>query len=171
MRYNTIEVKAMLYCTKCRAVCEDTVTRCPSCKSSRLRTAYDNDLVRLHRADEYTAGRLRELFDEAGLIYAIEPFSDGQISHFYDAEILPTDKNIFVRFADLDAAKKIAEALKEEIDRANGELDPGPDETEELPRKKRIVLEMTSVIIFMVLVMLAVFGADAFANWVRSFFV
>lgn len=156
----------MLYCTKCRCVCEDSTAKCPNCKSVKLREAGENDLVLLHRADQYTAQRLAELFDGAGVVYQLEPFGKGRVSYLYDSEVMPTDKNIFVRFADLPAAKELSVKLQEELEQ---EQEP-EEEFEEMPRGKRMLVQSLSVIAFLILVMLAVFGADAFAGWLKQLF-
>ena len=48
----------MLYCTKCHGACQDSAAKCPNCKNSKLRPLEGEDMVRLHRADQYTAGLL-----------------------------------------------------------------------------------------------------------------
>lgn len=160
------EGESVLYCTKCHSICQDSTARCPSCKSQKLRAVNDSDMVLLHRADQYTAQRLAEQFDGVGIFYELEPFGKGRVSYLYDSEIMPTDKNIYVRYADLPAAKELSAKIKEELER---EQEP-EDEFEDMPRKKRMVVQALSVIAFMVLVMLAVFGADAFANWLKGLF-
>ena len=70
----------MLYCAKCRGVCPDATSKCPNCKSSKLRPVAEEDLVLLHRADQYTAGLLEKRFQEQGLSYQMEPFQGGRIS-------------------------------------------------------------------------------------------
>ena len=39
-----------------------------------------------------------------------------------------------------------------------------------MPRKKRILVQIVSVLAFLLVVMLVVFGADAAANWLKSLF-
>ena len=41
---------------------------------------------------------------------------------------------------------------------------------EDMPRKKRIVVQIVSVAAFLVLIMLVVFAADGLANWLKSLF-
>ena len=106
----------MLYCEKCRSICPDSTEKCPACKSVRLRAVNGEDMVLLHRADQYTAGRLAEQFDEAGVLYQLEPFSKGKTSYLYDCEVMPTDKNIYVRYEDLPAAKEFSAQMKAELE-------------------------------------------------------
>ncbi len=156
----------MLYCTKCRCVCEDSRERCPSCKSAKLRAAGGEDMVLLHRADQYTAQRLAEQFDGAGIWYELEPFSKGRVSYLYDSEVMPTDQNIYVRYDDLPAAREFSARMKEELEQEQEQ----DGEFEDMPRKKRIVVQVLSVLAFLLLVMLTVFGADALANWLKGIF-
>lgn len=155
----------MLYCEKCRSVCADSTPKCPSCKSSKLRVAAGDDLVLLHRADQYTAQRLQEQFDAAGVVCSLEPFGRGRVSYLYDSEVMPTDKNVYVRFSDLEAAKEISARLRESIERERSE---GEEEFQEMPRKKRIAVQIVSVIAFLLLVVLTVFCADAVAEWLKG---
>lgn len=156
----------MLYCARCRRLCEDTVKRCPACKNSRLRAAHEDDLVLLHRADEYTAARLAQQLETAGLTFELSPCGGSYSAAPQDAALLPTDQNIYVRYGDLPTAQALSAALKEEIDRANALTEDDPADS--VPPRKRIVLEILSVTAFLLLVMAAVFGADAFANWVKT---
>lgn len=155
----------MLYCTRCRSVCEDSTEKCPGCKSTKLRCVNDSDMVFLHRADEYTAERLCNQFDDLGIVYELKPFAKNSSSYMYDCEVMPTDKKIFVRYCDLPAAKEISSQLKQQLESEQGEPD---EEFEDMPKTKRLIVQSLSVIAFMVLVMLAVFGADAFAGWLKG---
>lgn len=161
----TEEGESMQYCAKCRAICQDSDLRCPSCKSQKLRPAADGDMVLLHRADQYTAGKLQERFEAAGILCEAEPFGKGRVSYLYDGEVMPTDKNIYVRFSDLDAAREISAGIQAELEREQSAED---GEFEDMPRKKRIFVQSVSVIAFLLLVMAAVFGADALANWLKG---
>lgn len=155
----------MLYCEKCRSACPDSTEKCPNCKNSRLRAVNEEDMVFLHRADQYTAGRLAEQFDEAEIRYQIEPINKGGAGYLYDCELMPTDKNIYVRYEDLPAAKEFSARMKAELEQQNGE-----EEFAEMPRTKRIVVQVLSLMGFFLLVILAVFGADALAEWLKGLF-
>lgn len=156
----------MLYCEKCRSLCPDTTHKCPNCKSGKLRVAEENDLVLLHRADQYTASRLAEQFDAAGIVYEIAPFASRSSQYLYDSEVMPTDKNIFVRVSDLAAAEELSVRMKEELERAQEQ-----EETfEDMPRRKRIFIQVFSLLLFFLLITLAVLGADAVGQWLRNLF-
>ncbi len=154
----------MLYCEKCRSVCGDSTAKCPNCRNIRLRAVREEDFTLLHRADQYTAGELARQFDAQGIVYQLEPFGKGRISYLYDSEVMPTDKNIYVRYSDLEAAKRLSAHMREEREQAADE------EFEDMPPKKRIVVQIVSVLAFLLLVTLTVFGADALANWLKSLF-
>lgn len=157
----------MLYCTKCRSICPDATEKCPHCKSTKLRAADGEDLVLLHRADQYTAQRLTEQFEEQNVAYQLEPFGKGRVSYLYDSEVMPTDQNIYVKYRDLETAKALSAKLREGIEKER-EQQADFEEFEDMPMKKRILVQSLSVIAFMLLVMLAVFGADALANWLKG---
>lgn len=157
----------MLYCTKCHGVCQDSTLKCPNCKSSKLRQVNDEDFVLLHRADQYTAQRLEEQFQAHGVSYQMEPFDGGHISYLYDSDIMPTDKLVLVRWGDYPTAKGISAQLKNDIEREQTE-EAGEETFEPMSQKKRIIVQIVSVFVFLVVVMLVVFGADAVANWLKG---
>ena len=67
--------------------------------------------------------------------------------------------------AQYDAAA-ILRQVEEERAQAGGEGETFQD----MPRKKRILVQTVSVLAFLLVVMLVVFGADAAANWLKSLF-
>lgn len=156
----------MLYCEKCRSISPDSSAKCQNCKSSKLRAVDGEDLVLLHRADQYTAQRLARQFDAAGIGYQSEPFGKGRVSYLYDSEIMPTDRNLYVRYSDLEAAKELSAQMKEAIEKEQ----ESPEELEDMPPRKRILVQIFSVLAFLCLVALAVLGADALANWLKGLF-
>lgn len=154
----------MQYCTKCKNLCEDKLTVCPHCKRSRsLRQAKDGDMVFLQKASEYEAGEFAALFEENAIRHEILPYSTGLVSSLYDSEVMPTDKNVFVAYEDLERAKIL---LEEEYDEPEVQ-----EEDDQMPPKKRIVVQIVSVLAFLVLVSLVVFAADFIANELRGLFM
>ena len=155
----------MLYCTRCQSVCEEHNHRCPNCKSNKLRQAGDGDMVFLHRADLYTAQRLEGMFQENGIACQLGDPGRGLAQSPYDAEALPTDKSIYVAYQDLPAARGLSAQLREEL-----QLEQAGEEEgfEDMPRRKRILVQIVSAIGFILLVMLTVFAADAAAGWLKS---
>ena len=153
----------MQYCKRCQTVCEDHEHRCPGCKSNKLRKALDDDFVFLQRADVYMAGRLESLLAENEIDCRLEPYGKGRPAALYDSEVMPTDKSVFVPFKDLPNARDLSAALARELEPEESE-----EEFEDMPRRKRIVVQAVSAIAFILLVMLAVFAADAVAGWLKS---
>lgn len=156
----------MQYCKRCRGVCGDHEHRCPGCKSNKLRKVLEDDFVFLQRADVYMAGRLESLLTENGIGCRLEPYAQGRAVPLYDSEVMPTDKSVLVPFKDMEEARDLAAALQAERE-ADG---PEEEEFEDMPRRKRIVVQAVSAIAFILLVMLAVFAADAVAGWLKSLF-
>ncbi len=135
---------------------------CPHCKRSRaLRDAKDEDLLFMMKVSEFEAGELSEIFESQGIVYDIRPVKTSMVSSVYDSEYIPTDKNMFVAFKDVERAKDI---LKEEI------IEDDIEEQEEAPGAKRIALQIVSVLLFLVLVSCTVFFADAVAGFIRDLF-
>ena len=98
----------MLYCTKCHGVCPDSAMKCPNCKSGKLRPVNPEDLVLLHRADQYTAMLLEEQFKEKQVVYRMDPLQGGRISYLYEGDVMPTDKMVLVRWEDYPIAKELS---------------------------------------------------------------
>lgn len=156
----------MLYCTKCRWLCEDSAKKCPNCKSVKLRPAAGEDLAFLLSSDLYAAGRLEEALNAAGIPCRVEDASAGHSYFTFDSEVMPTDKSLYVAYARYEEAKDIAvqveQALEEERTQEQQEAEP--------PSAKRLIGEIVSVVGFLLLVMLAVYGADAVAGWLKGLF-
>lgn len=156
----------MLYCKKCRGVCDESLLKCPNCKNTKLREVNDDDMVLLHRADMYTAQRLSDMFEEHGVEYELGDFGKGRVSYLYDSEVMPTDKTVYVKYRDLPTARGLSANLKEEIERENAPA----EEFEEMSPKKRMLVQALSAIAFIAIVIVVVFCADAVANWLKGLF-
>ena len=160
----------MLYCTKCHGACQDSAATCPNCKNSKLRPLEGEDMVRLHRADQYIAGLLEQRFAQEGVGFQMEPFSGGWVSYLYDNDVLPTDKLVLVRWSDYDRAKELSSQVRRQVEAeraAVGQEEEG-ETFEDMPRKKRILAQVVSVLAFILLIMAAVYGADFAANWLKG---
>ena len=59
-----------------------------------------------------TASLLEQQFQERGIAYRMDPFSGGRISYLYEGDVMPTDKQVLVRWGDYDAAKEISSQVK-----------------------------------------------------------
>lgn len=153
----------MQYCSKCRQVCEDSAKKCPRCKNAKLRPAGQEDQVLLCSTNLYAAGRIQEAVAGAGVDCKIEDAAKGHSYYTFDPQALPTDQNVFVPFGRLTEAQEIAARVERELEeeaQAGQEAEP--------PSAKRLVAEAVSVVAFLALVMLAVYGADGFANWLKG---
>ena len=64
----------MLYCTKCKSICEDSTQTCPNCKRSRgLRPVKPEDEVFFLKVSEGEAAELALLFEQNAVRHAIHP--------------------------------------------------------------------------------------------------
>ena len=62
----------MLYCTKCKSICEDSTQTCPNCKRSRgLRPVKPEDEVFFLKVSEGEAAELALLFEQNAVRHAI----------------------------------------------------------------------------------------------------
>lgn len=163
-RHGTAEErkKDMLYCAKCRTVCEDYTVKCPNCGKQRLYPAGEDDMVLLRRTDLYTAQKLGERLEAAGVAYETKAACGDWGPSPYDSEAMPTDQNVYVKYGGLSTAQALLASLEEERE--------GGETFEEMPRKKRILVQIVSAIAFLALIMLTVYGADAIAGWLKSVF-
>ena len=152
----------MQYCVKCRHISEDGAGKCQNCRSRKLRPAGAGDMAFLCKADMYAAGKVHDALVEAG----IEPelVSAGSAYFNFDSETSPTDQNIFVPYETVDRAEETAARAMREVE-SEREPEEGGDDR---PGMKRIVGEVLSVLAFLVLIMLAVYGADGLANWLKG---
>ena len=139
----------MLYCMKCKSICEDSTQTCPNCKRSRgLRPVKPEDEVFFLKVSEGEAAELALLFEQNAVCHAIHPVKGGFSTSVYDPEYLPTDKDIYVE-----------EQSQEK-----------PSEEDDMPRGKRMLIQSLSVIAFMAIVILVVLGSDFIANLLKALF-
>lgn len=153
----------MYYCPKCRSV-GDNGARCLNCRNTKLRPVDPEDYVLLHSADQYTAQRVSEGLAQKGIHCKVENFSSGLVSYFYDSQVMPTDKTLYVPYRQWEEAQALSAQIGWELEQAVEQAEAEP------PKAKRIVGEIVSVVAFLLLIMAAVFGADAAANWLKSLF-
>ena len=153
----------MYYCPKCRSV-GDNGARCLNCRNTKLRPVDPEDYVLLHSADQYMAQQVSERLAQEGIGCKVEAFSSGLVSYFYDSQVMPTDKTLYVPYRHLEQARALSAQIGREMEQEAEEAEAEP------PGAKRIIGEIVSVVAFLLLVMTAVFGADAAANWLKGFF-
>ena len=155
----------MLYCTKCKTVCADSLRTCPNCNRSRgLRPIKGEDEVFFMKVRETEAAEIEELFDAQAVRCRVEPVKAGFAVSTFDSDFLPTDKNIYVEYQDLERANALMAAEREE--------DAVPlDEETEMGKGRRMVIQTVSIIAFMVFVMLLMLSMDSVANALRNLFM
>lgn len=157
----------MLYCSKCETVFDEGTRKCPNCGSLKdMREAAGDDYVYLHRADQYTAQRLTDDFNQNNIAYRVEKFDNQRISYLYDSEVMPTDKSIYVKYEDLEGARECSARLKSQLEQENSDT----EEFAEMPTKKRIIIQIVSVILFLLLITAVVLAADFVAEWFKGLF-
>ena len=100
----------------------------------------------------------------------MEPFTGGWVSYLYDNDVLPTDKLVLVRWSDYERGKELFTQVKHQVEEERAQVGAEEETFEDMPRKKRIVVQIVSVAAFLVLIMLVVFAADGLANWLKSLF-
>ena len=158
----------MFYCAKCRGVCPDATAKCPNCKSTKLRPVEGDDLVRLHRMDQYTASLLERRCQQEGVFCQIEPFTTGWVSYLYDNDVLPTDKLPLARWRDYDRAKDLAAQVARQVEEERAQVGQGEEVFQEMPPKKRLLVQIFSVLLFLLAIMAVVYCADAVGGWIRE---
>ena len=73
---------------------------------------------------------------------------------------MPTDRNVYVEYQDLERANQAMAEEREE--------EPAPPEEDEMPKGKRMVIQTVSIIAFLALVMLAVLATDQIAAFLKN---
>ncbi len=83
---------------------------------------------------------------------------------------MPTDKLVLVRWKDYAAAKELSTQVSRQVEKERAQAGGEGETFQDMPRKKRILVQIVSVLAFLLVVMLVVFGADAAANWLKGLF-
>ena len=143
----------MLYCPKCKSLCEDSAVRCPECGKRKLREPTQLDKVLLVTVTEMEAQRLEPVMKESGIPFEMHPSNIDGLPQLEEAEKVVSD----FRQKEAEAAKAAAQDAPEE---------------EEMSRGKRMLVQIVSVLAFILLIWLVVMGTDWIANnlwsWVQN---
>ncbi len=123
-----------------------------------MRQVKDDDMVFLMKTSDFETDELIEIFEQQAINYEVEAVKSNSISHTYDLEFNPSDKNIYIKHIYLLRAKEIT--FKEEQQ----------EEFQELPTKKRIVVQILSILAFMMAVAAVTLGADFLVNFIKNLF-
>ncbi len=161
----------MLYCPRCQVLSSDGEP-CPSCGGKKLREPAAEDPVLLMTADEIKAEMIEAVFADHGL-----PFEEricglgGPPSVLIGKSIYTyTNKNIFVPYGELETARALVNGigildaadkaeLQQETEQNNEEADD-----EKLSPRKRLILRIVSVVLFI----LAVWGVVAVSDYAAN---
>ena len=156
----------MLYCTKCKTVCEAKNTACPNCKRGKsLREAKDEDMVFFDRLGEVDAYEISVLLEENAIKYELHDIPLSLSESAYDATKSRTDRNLFIEYRNIENARKI---INDYYFNTAPEIAESP--ADEKPEVKNIVSSSAFIILFMVLVGITVLFTDSIANFIRSLF-
>ena len=154
----------MQYCTKCRRLSEDKLTACSNCKKSRsLRPVKADDPVYYMTCHAYEAVEIEALFEEHGIPHEVEQIKLGLTKSPFDARTLEDDQNIYVNYDCIESANEVLLNYDKEKETAE-------EPQEDMPRNKRIAVEVVSIIAFMVVISLVVFATDFVANALKNLF-
>lgn len=114
------------------------------------------------KVSEGEAAEIGGMFESLAIRHSIEPVSAGFSTSVYDPEFIPTDKNIYVWYSDLERAN---ETIAKETE------DAPPPEADDMPKGRRLLIQTLSIIGFLVLVALVVFATDFVANALKELFM
>ncbi len=166
----------MLYCPKCKSLCEDSAVRCPECGKRKLRQPTPLDKVLLVTVSEMEAQRLEPVMKESGIPFERHPSGIDGIPSMYNSDAILSNQSFYVLLPQLEEAEKVvSEFRQKEADAARAlaeETSETMPEGEEMPRRKRILVQLVSALAFILLIWLVVMGTDWIAThlweWVQS---
>lgn len=148
-----------LYCASCRRTEAPDTDACTYC-GGPLRHAEAEDFVFLVTTDADDFKKLAETLDQEAIPYETK---DGPLppdGSIYSGRGLLPPKDVFVRYADYEQADRLLSGLFEKAE-------PDP---EELPVKKRVLVQIVSVLLFILVICGVVYAADWIAAFVKSLF-
>ncbi len=173
----------MLYCERCQMLSEDGET-CSLCGSRKLRPVSANDPVFLFTTGQEEAERIAAAFDDEKLPHMERILENGSASPALLGQNRFASTRIFVPFAEMEHARDVMRGIGALKD--GGEEDgpavsgagahTAPREAargkEEKPMSsgRRAALRIVSIILFLLLVCLVVFGSDAIVAVIKSIF-
>lgn len=162
----------MLYCPKCKALCEDSAVRCPECGRHKLRQPTQLDKVLLVTVTEMEAQRLEPVMQASGIPFEMHPSNIDGIPSMYNSDAILSNQSFYVLLPQLEEAEKVVAQFREqEAQQAKAAAENAPPEPE-MPRGKRIAVQIISALAFILLIWLVVMGTDWVANnlfgWLRG---
>ena len=162
----------MLYCPKCKALCDDSAVRCPECGRHKLRQPTQLDKVLLVTVTEMEAQRLEPVMQASGIPFEMHASNIDGIPSMYNSDAILCNQSFYVLLPQLEEAEKVvAQFRQQEAEQAKAAAENAPEE-EEMPRGKRIAVQIVSALAFILLIWLVVMGTDWVANhlfgWLRG---
>lgn len=168
----------MLYCPKCKSLCEDSAVRCPECGKRKLREPTQLDKVLLVTVTEMEAQRLEPVMKESGIPFEMHPSNIDGIPSIYNSDAILSNQSFYVLLPQLEEAEKVvSDFRRKEAEAAKAAKAAKADaqdasEEEEMSRGKRMLVQIVSVLAFILLIWLVVMGTDWIANnlwsWVQN---
>ena len=162
----------MLYCPKCKSLCEDFAVRCPECGKRKLRAPTQLDKVLLVTVTEMEAQRLEPVMKESGIPFEMHPSNIDGIPSIYNSDAILSNQSFYVLLPQLEEAEKVVSDFRQkEAEAAKADAQHVPEE-EEMSRGKRMLVQLVTVLAFILLIWLVVMGTDWIANhlwsWVQN---
>lgn len=164
----------MLYCESCQVLSRDE-TMCPQCGSRKLRPVSENDPVLLFTAGTEETQRITAAFDDEGIPHMERIQGGGSLTSIVLGQSRCAQVRIFVPYGKIDHAKDVMlgiGALKDD-----GETSKPATQDEQAQKKavpmspgRRAAVRIFSSLLFLILVIAVVAGADTIVNLFKSFF-
>ena len=158
----------MLYCPKCKSLCEDSAVRCPECGKRKLREPTQLDKVLLVTVSEMEAQRLEPAMRASGIPFEMHPSNIDGIPSIYNSDAILSNQSFYVLLPQLEEAEKVVSDFREQEAKLKAETEPQPSEEPEMPRRKRILAQIFSALAFILLIWLVVAGTDWVASHLQS---
>ena len=179
-----------MYCPNCQSLCDDEDI-CPFCGNRKLRLPEETDPVLLMTADETKAEMIEMVLQDAGILFEERTLGPGgPPSVLLGHNQVYLNKNLFVPYGELERTREIVAGLfppdGEEVPReqegfpaedeepaespsGQEEEDPADDAEEEMSPRKRTVVRLISVILFLLAIWAVVSVSDYAANALKDF--
>ena len=147
-----------MYCEKCRKI-EEGGEACPFCGRRLMREAQPADMVLLCTADPDGCEALSLLLTDHKIEF--ETIEESLQDAAQDESEVSASTSLYVQYQDLSAAEALLPSSDEE---------PAQNAEETMPPKKRMLVQIGSMILFIAAVCAVVYAADWIAELVKSLF-
>ena len=148
-----------LYCEQCYRLEPMGTEICPVCGGA-LREAVEGDSVFLVTVEIDAFQQLEGALQQAKIPFQTKDKPLPPDGSVYSGRGLLTPKDVFVRASDYENADRIL----------NGLFTRAAQEENEMPIKKRVLVQVVSVFLFIAVIALVVYAADWIAAFVKSLF-